>query len=364
MTDRRGAALPLVLLLIALLGALASLTLLGSRVRSLAGERTLDRARAEASAQGAIELVLADWPALAADTLPIGAAVALVPPMRPGVRTADSVLRLGQSLYLVRGVSERVRADGGVLARTGLGYLLHLVRPVLPESAAVVAAGPVTLEDRSVARGHDSLPRASWSAGCPPAGTAKAGVLSVAVTADCPGGGCAQGAPPLLADSTVTVGRLRQLGGVTLVRLLAQPDHQVGGVTAWPTPVLSGGACDRGSASNWGDPLPLGGPCAAWFPVIVATSGTVVGGGVGQGLLIGAGSLELAGDAYFAGVVISQGPLRLRDRARVTGVVVALDSVVLSDSVIVEWSDCAAMMALSAAARPSEQPSRPWLVLP
>jgi hypothetical protein len=135
-------------------------------------------------------------------------------------------------------------------------------------------------------------------------------------------------------------------------------------VTAWPAPVLSGGACDRGSAGNWGDPLPLGGPCAAWFPVIGAAPGTVVGGGVGQGVLIGAGALELAGDARFTGVVISQGPLRLRDRARVTGVVMALDSVVLSDSVIVEWSDCAVMMALTGAARPSERPSRPWLVLP
>lgn len=364
MTGRRGAALPLVLLLVALLGALAAFTLLGSRVRSLAGERALDRARSAAGAQGMIQQVLGNWPALAADTLPVGAGVELPAPALPGIRSTDSIHRLGKTLYLVRSVSERVRADGGVLARAGLGYLLHLVRPILPESAAVIAAGPVTLEGSALASGYDSLPLASWSAGCPPPGAARAGIQSAGVVADCPGGGCSRGVPPFLTDTAVTAARLGLLGAVTLPRLLAQADHQVGGALPWPGPALTGGRCDRGSPGNWGDPLPAGGPCAGWFPVINAVAGTLVGGGVGQGVLIGAGALELAGDVSFTGVVIALGPLHLRDRARVTGAVIALDSVTLSDSVVVEWSDCAATMALSGAARPAERPSRPWVVLP
>lgn len=364
MTDRRGAALPLVLLLVALLGALAALTLLGSRVRSLAGERALDRARSAAAAQGTIQQVLGNWAALAADTLPLGVAVELPAVTLPGIRSTDSLHRLGKTLYLVRSVSERVRADGGVLARAGLGYLVHLVRPTLPESAAVVAAGPVTLGGGALASGYDSLPLASWSAGCPLPGAPRAGIQSAGVVTDCPGGGCARGAPPLLTDTAITVAHLGLLGAVAVPRLLAQADHQVGGAISWPGPALTGGRCDRGSASNWGDPLAAGGPCAGWFPVIGAGAGTLVGGGVGQGVLIGAGPLELAGDVRFTGVVIALGPLRLRDRARITGAVVALDSVMLSDSVIVEWSDCAATMALIGSARPAERPSRPWVVLP
>lgn len=364
MTDRRGAALPLVLLLVALLGALAALTLLGSRVRSLAGERALDRARATAGAQGTIQQVLGNWPALAADTLPVGIVVGLPTAAAPGIRSTDSIHRLGKTLYLVRSEAERVRADGGTLARAGLGYLLHLVRPALPESAAVVAAGAVTLEGTALASGYDSLPLASWSAGCPPPGAPRAGIQSAGMVADCPGGGCTRGAPPLLTDTAVTTARLGLLGAVTLPSLMAQANHRVGGAIPWPGPALTGGSCDRGSTSNWGDPLPGGGPCAGWFPVISAGAGTVVGGGVGQGVLIGTGTLELSGDLGFTGVVIAVGPLRLRDRVRVTGAVVALDSVTLSDSVIVEWSDCAVTMALGGAARPAERPTRPWVVVP
>ncbi|MDX2122980.1 MAG: hypothetical protein SF070_18215 [Gemmatimonadota bacterium] len=364
MTDRRGAALPLVLLLVALLGALAALTLLGSRVRSLAGERALDRARATAGAQGTIQQVLGNWPALAADTLPVGIVVGLPTAAAPGIRSTDSIHRLGKTLYLVRSEAERVRADGGTLARAGLGYLLHLVRPALPESAAVVAAGAVTLEGTALASGYDSLPLASWSAGCPPPGAPRAGIQSAGMVADCPGGGCTRGAPPLLTDTAVTTARLGLLGAVTLPSLMAQANHRVGGAIPWPGPALTGGSCDRGSTSNWGDPLPGGGPCAGWFPVISAGAGTVVGGGVGQGVLIGTGTLELSGDLGFTGVVIAVGSLRLRDRVRVTGAVVALDSVTLSDSVIVEWSDCAVTMALGGAARPAERPTRPWVVVP
>lgn len=364
MTDRRGAALPLVLLLVALLGTLAGLTLLGSRIRSLAGERSLDHVRAAAHAHGGIQQALGTWAALAADTLPVGAGMALAPSVRPGLQSTDSILRLGQTLYLVRSASERVRADGSLLARAGIGYLLQLVRPALPESAAVTSAGPVTLQGRALASGYDSLPAASWAAGCPGGGAPRAGVLAAGLTSDCAGGGCAQGGPPLQTDPTLTVNRLSQLGGVTLAGLIVQANHQVSGVTVWPGPALAAGSCDRGTASNWGDPLPVGGPCAGWFPVISAAPGTVVGGGVGQGVLVGAGALELAGDIRFTGVVVALGPVRFRDRARVSGAVVALDSVTLSDSVVVEWSDCAVTMALIGAARPAEQPQRPWVVLP
>ena len=200
---RRGAALPVALLLLALLGALAGLVLVASRVRVLAGARALDHARLEAAARGAIEWHLFQWGQVHPDTLAVGATAPLVPPAWAGVPLAGTLTRTGQAGFLLAVTAERRAADGGILARSSAGQLVRLTGAASPDTAALVAFGPVTLLDSARVSGFDSLPATSWAPACPPPSPPQPGVRSRLATADCPGGGCVAGAPPLLQDSAV-----------------------------------------------------------------------------------------------------------------------------------------------------------------
>ncbi|MBK7922570.1 MAG: hypothetical protein IPJ95_02935 [Gemmatimonadetes bacterium] len=349
---RRGAALPVALLLLALLGALAGLVLVASRVRVLAGARALDHARLEAAARGAIEWHLFQWAQVHPDTLAVGATAPLAPPAWAGVPLADTLTRTGQAGFLLAATAERRAADGGILARSSAGQLVRLAGAASPDTAALVAFGPVTLLDSVRVSGIDSLPATSWAPACPPPAPPQPGVRSRLATADCPGGGCVAGAPPLLQDSAVAPAATYPLGPHTVATLRASADHRLPAGLLSPAPATAGAGCDRSQLTNWGDPMPSAGPCGGWFPVVEVADGGVVVGGVGQGILLGAGRLTLGGGLRFVGLVLALGPLELRDSVRVAGQVIGLDSVRVGDGVSLMWSACAAMMSGTNSARP------------
>lgn len=350
--NSRGSALPLALLLMTLLGALSGAALLWGRLRRQAGERALDRARLEAMARGEIEQALSRWGGLRADTLPIGGVVPITAPAAPaGIRVSITMERLGRFLYLLRSSAERVAADGTELGRFRLGYVARLLGPLLSDTAAILAAGPVELGAASLVDGHDAGGDAAWAPSCPPPGPPAPGIRGPGPVTDCPGG-CLLGLPPHLRDTAVTVARLGQLGAVTLGDLRAAADQRAAGTTVTPAPVIDSGECDRLAAGNWGDPGATGGPCTGWFPIIEAAPGTTVRGGVGQGLLIGKGALRLTGALRFRGIVVAGGPLRIEERVDLQGVLIALDSLHVGDQVAVRWSHCAVMVAGAATARP------------
>ena len=61
---------------------------------------------------------------------------------------------------------------------------------------------------------------------------------------------------------------------------------------------------------NWGNPENPGAACWDWFPVIHITgNANVQSGGVGQGVLLVDGDLDLRGNFAFYGIVIVQGSL-------------------------------------------------------
>lgn len=342
---RRGVALPLALLACAVLGALAGIVLLSSRLRAIGGAGALRRARVELAARGALARHLADWGSLGLDTLPPGFTVALPAPPWPGIVFADSARREGRASLVLTSAAEAQRADGAVLARAALGFLVRLRGVALPDTAAVLALGPVLLGDSSRVIGADSALVSGWAAGCPPPTGVAPGIRAPTPPPDCSAGGCVTGAPALLQDTLLPGAGSLRLGSWTIAELAAAADRRVAGGVAATAPVAAGGSCDRSAPGNWGDPGPGLGPCTAWFPVIEAAPGTVVQGGVGQGVMVGLGGLTLAGDHQFTGVVLAAGPLLLRDSARVTGAVIVLDTLTMQGRVSVRWSYCAAMEA-------------------
>jgi hypothetical protein len=63
-----------------------------------------------------------------------------------GVTTHDTLLRLGEALYLLRVVAEERSHAGALLSRDGVARVVPLVSPTIPDSQAILALGPVTVD--------------------------------------------------------------------------------------------------------------------------------------------------------------------------------------------------------------------------
>jgi hypothetical protein len=335
--NRRGAALLVALQAIFLLAGLAGMALFAARLRWSSGQRALAGIQMEAAATGALDRALARWDPLLAESLSLGGAAEL-PPSMPWSR--DSLIRLGRFLYVVRAISERQGPDGAQLARRGGAELVRLMAPVLPDGAALTAVGPVTTAPGATVDGADHVPP-GWDADCQPPDSG-----GIAVQLD-------------------SVGRFDRLAPVSSGELTRGADRQVVGIAPNLAPRLTpDGACDRSAAENWGDPDLPGGACAGYFPVAAAAGGSRFGSGVGQGILVGDGDLELAGTIRFYGVILARGRLVLRDRAHVVGTVFADSGASLLDQALVERSRCAVARALAGGARPFRRVDRGWFRWP
>ena len=356
--NRRGAALLLALLVLLLLGGLASLALAAGRLRARAGDRTLAQARARAAALSGLAEREARWDPVLAASLPIGGAGALpgTPALTDGLQRADSLLRLGATLYLLRTTGELRDGSGNLLAREGLGRLLRLEAPGIPDSAAAFVSGPILLLADSAVSGADQVP-AGWSAACPPPDTDAtalhlATIPAVSPLFSCPSGQCVAGAPAVVSDSSLTAGFLDHLPVAGLSALLAVADHQVGAPALTPAPVVAVGRCDLTRADNWGDPTSPTAPCGSHLPLLALGSPFRMQDGVGQGVLLSVGDLEFTGVARFAGVVLAAGQVSVRDQALVQGVVLAEGGLHVEGRGRVQRSACAVRRALAGVLRP------------
>ena len=134
------------------------------------------------------------------------------------------------------------------------------------------------------------------------------------------------------------------------------------------------GACRAGQAfpTNWGNPENPGAACSDWYPVIHITGDVnIQSGGVGQGLLLVDGDLDLWGDFLFYGIIIVQGSLATQGQGnRVFGGVMAsnadFDSQAITGGSVVTNSTCAVRRAIlnnSGLTRVRPLASRSWVDL-
>jgi hypothetical protein len=364
--NRRGVSLLVVVLSLLVLAGAAELLFSTAWMSAREGATTLWSARVRLAADGEAERALAVWDPLLVESLPSGSGMALPgsAPIR-GVTTHDSLFRLGEALYLLRVAAEERGFAGNLLARDGVARLVPLLAPAIPDSQAILALGPVAVAATAGVSGGDSLP-GGWESECPPPTSPAAGLRSppaVLIEADCLDGSCVSGAPPIARDSTLLPGVLDRLGPVTIAELISLADQRVSGDLS-VAPVGPGPTCDRNVPTNWGDPLRSVPACSRYFPLVAAAGGTRVTGGAGQGILIGLGRLELAGDLEYRGVILALGPVVIGKQVRVLGTMLAVDSVGLEEGSLVTRSVCAIHRAERGSRRPNRAVARGWLRWP
>jgi hypothetical protein len=244
------------------------------------------------------------------------------------------VLRLGRETWLSEG--EGVVAGGAWSWRAGrLIWLLDPVARATESSSAIVSpAGiPVGGSGMVEARRFVASTAPEW---CEPWTTALDSLLRFEAPSPFGKLDAAGVGPP----------RLGVLGPTTLASFL--PAGM--GAEGTPEPRVQDGRCDAADPWNWGDPVDPGSPCAEAQVSAIYPGDLTLHGGLGQGLLVALGNLEMAG-TVFHGLLLVGGDLRLRDGARVRGQIQVGGRVHLAPDVRVSLSPCDVARALEGARR-------------
>jgi hypothetical protein len=140
---------------------------------------------------------------------------------------------------------------------------------------------------------------------------------------------------------------LPALGLLELGDLLDAAQPSLSGVVS-PVPVESLGDCVEREPSNWGDPEHPWRPCGQLLPLRGSRGDLRMDGGVGQGVLVVDGNLDLVGGARFHGLAMVSGALRVDGEAQLIGMAVAWGGVQIGSAGSVRGSGCWVARALAA----------------
>lgn len=293
----------------------------------------------------------------------------------PGVgRVTARVTRMTDNLYFVD-VDGTITKGGAVLsgASRHVGVTVRLNIADINPPAALTTRGPTTLKGTAEVHGEDEVP-GGWGALCPGPLDDKPGIVTDDATqVGTQGGAILTGDPPVEEDPSITDSTFTQFGDLSWDDLTALADiHLSGGTINNMAPdSTAAGACNSGQGfpSNWGNPENPGAACSRWFPIIhVAGNGRIQSGGVGQGIMLVDGDLDLRGNFVFYGIIIVQGSIETQGSGnRIYGGVMAgnadFDAQALVGGSVVTNSTCAVSRAIRNSSLTRVRPlvSRSWV---
>jgi len=368
--NERGVALVITILGIVVLGALVSGVFMAAVLEHRVGQNSRPAERAFAAAEYGLSEAIAAWNTQAWNALAVldTSPVSGTPPTGSGSYTG-TVRRLNNELFRVdiTGVS----ATGG--ARQRIGSFVKLRNPTMDIKAVLTTRGPSRIGGNTAVDGTDVSP-GGWPA-CPPPGPTKAGIRipnagDITFIGGCSGASCVTGNPKVQQDPTIADSTFFNYGDADWAALIAMATHQLppgNYQQIWPR-LTGDGRCDMAFPRNWGDPLNPGAPCGSFFPIIYVAGDLTVNTGVGQGLLLVEGDLNVQGGFEFYGVVIVRGRLKAAGTGnKLTGGVLAanvlLDENSLVGNIELQYSSCAILRARQAAATGAPLRSRAWVQL-
>ncbi len=275
----------------------------------------------------------------------------------PGVGSVTTrITRMTDYLYFVD-ADGTVTRGGAMLsgASRRVGVTIRIVTADMAPPAALVTRGPTTLKGTAEVHGEDEIP-SGWGSVCLGGLENKPGILTDdSSQVSTQGAAELTGVPPVAEDTTIADSTFTQFGDLEWNEFTGMADIVLSGGNINNTaPDSIGGVCRTGQAfpSNWGNPENPGAACSLWFPIIhIAGSANIQSGGVGQGVLLVDGDLDLRGNFVFHGIIIVQGSMGTQGSGnRVYGGVMASNALFDSQSLVggsvVTNSTCAVSRAL------------------
>jgi hypothetical protein len=271
------------------------------------------------------------------------------------------VTKMTDFLYFLD-VDATVTRGGAVLsgASRRVGVTVCLVTADLEPRAALTTRGRTQLRGTAEVHGEDEMPT-GWAGFCSGSLSDKPGILiDDATEVSTTGAAEITGDPDVEEDTSIADSTFTQFGDMSWDELTDMADIRLSGgsINNTAPDSTANGVCRIGQAfpTNWGNPENPGAACFDWYPIIHITgNANVQSGGVGQGVMLVDGDLDLRGDFAFYGIIIVQGNIETQGQGnRVYGGVMAsnadLDTQALTGGSVVTTSTCAVSRAVSESA--------------
>ena len=382
-SDERGIALAIALMAIIVIGALVTGTFFAGRMEMASGRNAVYTAQASEGAEAGLNVFAAgwntawngyavDWDSVQVSVLPLSGMG------NSSVRYTQTVRRMRGGIYRIISQGEKLDRSGNVMASRLLATFAKLVPPWIDVKAAVTAKANVTVSGNATKiSGYNTAPT-GWS-GCSAAdsvwGIRTSGIVDVHASPTIEG----KPAPTKENDAAVVDSLFQNpyyamlpLASITLS--IGTPGCGSGLNCNGMAPSVTGSPsrCDKTRGDNWGEPRRPGDPlgvvpeCTAYFPIIYYPGNLRIQNGRGQGVLLVAGDLAIAGNFEFTGIIITLGGVATTGTGnKVTGAVLSNDASIGDDDTFagdptVQYSQCAVQTVLAGNATGVALTERRW----
>ena len=321
--------------------------------------------------------VMSEWNATLFGALPLWGETTVTRDYSGLGQVTARVTRMTDLLYFLD-VDATVTRGGAVLsgASRRVGVTVRLVTAEIAPEAALTTRGQTTLRGTAEVHGEDEVP-GGWGGYCSGVLDHLPGILTDdSSQVGTQGAAEITGDPPVEEDPTIDDATFTQFGDLSWTDLVEMADINLSGgsLTTLEPDSTAMGDCNTGQAfaTNWGNPENPGAACFEWYPIIyVAGNARIQSGGVGQGVLLVDGDLDLRGNFAFYGIIIVQGTMETQGSGnRVYGGVLAsnadLDTQALVGGSVITNSTCAVRRAIdqnSSLTRVRPLAARSWVDL-
>lgn len=371
LTERDGFALPATLLAMFVIGAIVTGGFYVSSQEHNVSLSTELGAQALQAAEYGLEEQVSGWTNAHLDGLPPATVSTFGPfPVTNGARQVGAytirVAPLGGRTYLVQSEGELNR--GNRTARRRMAKLVRTYQSQLPYNTAMTVFGELAAGGNALISGEDQC-----SADEVP------GVMAVD-TSLVSGVAKNQHEDRIVGDPAVD-------DDPNMEDVLAEFDFDALGAAAThhyegnenpsgmgPVTIDEDGQeiCDKSDPNNWGEPYNTMHPCADYYPVISVDGDFKLTTGIGQGILIVDGDLEIAGNIEFSGIVIVKGSFKMTGTGsgtgKINGTVISQGSGEIdtdnmtSGNAQVQYNSCKIEEAFNAGMRVRPFNERAWIV--
>lgn len=327
-------------------------------------------------AQAGANEVMANWNGYQLGNIPVWGDTTITGTSSGG-EWSVKILNTNNVIYYLDATGEVTEGANWAGASRKIGILTRLLYADIDPPAALTTRGAVAVKGGAAILGADDPPD-GWSGYCSTTDDRTGLITNDTTLVSTSGGGTIEGNPPYDQDSTIVDETFTEFGDmtwaelVTLAQLEGKDVSSLGSnITVGPA-ATPGGACDESALTNWGDTLPSA-PCGSYFPLIYHGGPTlrIQAGGIGQGILLVDGTLDLRGDFVFYGIIIVQGSFETQGSGnRIVGAVLASNATVdeqsMTGSSSIQYSSCAVQRSILnnaslSRARPLE--NRSWIDL-
>ena len=370
--NERGFALVGSIFALVIIASLIAGAFFASRQELTVGRNNQTYTRAFGAAEAGLNNTLANWAGVGSfNSLAVGDSSTVSATLPGNGGSYETVIRrLNAELFLVRSTG----TDPSGTSRRTLAAMTKLLKVAMNFRAALTTRNQLKLGGSSFIDGTDTDP-ANWSCGALVHDTLPAVMTSDSTqitTSGCNNFNCLAGDPKIQEDTTINDSTFFKYGDTDWNELVSMATKVYAGSQTLNGMVPAGTSttCNI-TQNNWGEPRRGIGTivgCYNYMPIIYVNGDLKLTGGVGQGILLVEGDLEVQGGFEFYGPVIVRGHFSTQGTGgHFNGGLMAADvdlelNNVLGDAVIT-YSQCAIERALNMNAAGRLLRERSWAEL-